>query len=405
MKILLAHPGTQHAPKLAIELHNRGILMNYHTGILFGKDSIYFKILRHLPNKVWKLLSNRFIDLPDNLIKRHIYIEVNSLLKIKYGHKNSELSIYYNRNKSFQKSIPKKDIIKCSAIIGFDTSSWILIERARFYNKRFYLEVTSIHSKSKKEIYSIIQEQFPDWENEIKQKPEYLVEIEEKELINSDYIIIASSFSKNTLIENNIPSNKIIHNPYGVELNEFQPIDKPNLEQNVNFVFLGRVDNPNKGIPLLLKAWKNFKDSKSHLTLIGQINPQLREFILSKYNNITILGVIPYKQVKNLLPQYDVMVFPSYFEGFGLVILQAMASGLPVITTKSTCGPDIIENGIDGFVINTGDELFLKEKILYFINNKDEIKIIGNNARKKALNFSWKSYGDRWFEILNNMKN
>ncbi len=109
---------------------------------------------------------------------------------------------------------------------------------------------------------------------------------------------------------------------------------------------------------------------------------------------------VPHGEVSSLMQQCDVFVFPSYFEGFGLVLLEAMACGLPVITTTATAGPDIVTEGQDGWVIEPGDLTSLVEKMTFCLEHPQYVREMGLHARSTAERFTWAAYGDRWMRIL-----
>ena len=98
--------------------------------------------------------------------------------------------------------------------------------------------------------------------------------------------------------------------------------------------------------------------------------------------------------------QCDVLVFPSYCDGFALVLLEALASGMPIISTEATAAPDLIEEGVEGFLIQSGDLDALRQAMKFCADNPDKIKVMGEAARRCAERFSWDSYGDRWQQIL-----
>jgi glycosyltransferase involved in cell wall biosynthesis len=84
-------------------------------------------------------------------------------------------------------------------------------------------------------------------------------------------------------------------------------------------------------------------------------------------------------------------VFPTLIEGMPLVVLEAMASGLPVITTPNGPG-DVVRDGIDGFVVPIRDPGAIIEKLEFLRANPDQRAEMGRNARERALCFTWQAY-------------
>ena len=403
MKIILAHPGTQYSYQLAKQLHKKGFLSQFHTGIAYGTDHWVYRICLKLPTKLFNKISNRFVnELPDKLIKRHFFNEAFYLILLRLNF-NTEKIIDF-RNTIFQYLIPAKYINESDLVIGFDTSSLILIKRCRKNNIPFILDVSIGHPKSKSLIYSKIKEKYPEWTFSIKDKKIKYLEKEIKEIELASHIVVASSFSLKTYVDNGISASKISINPYGVDINIFNYSKTAiNNHNNLNFVFVGLVD-ARKGIPLLINAWNKINTGNSTLTIIGPIDQTTRDKINKLNPNIVIKGRISLLELSHILPTYDVMIFPSFFEGFGLVIPEAMACGLPVITTDTTCGKDIINDGVEGFIINSSDENSLIRAIDFFISNPQSIHIMGAEARKRIEKLNWDNYGEKWINIISSLE-
>lgn len=400
MKILLAHPGTQYSFQLAKQLHKRGMLYEFHTGLAFGKDSWVYKFFSRLPAKLFHKVSNRFIDeVPDRFIKRYALLEINALIRMKIGH--GEENVLYRRNRQFQHFISSSSIIGADAVIGFDTSSWILAERCRKHSKKFFLDVSIAHPLSKDAVYRHIIKLYPTWEFSIKQKEYKHIAVEEAEMELASHIVVASGFTLSTYAEHGVPAEKISINPYGVDAKDFKPVQKSKRPgDKIRFVFVGLVD-ARKGIPSLLEVWSKIASPAIELTLIGPVTSAIEKMINTDYPSVIVKGKYSFNEVKQMLPNYDVMIFPSFFEGFGLVIPEAMACGLPVITTSATCGPDIIEQGKEGFIIEPGEVDQIIKAIEFFIKEPESLTKMGELARAKAEKFSWDAYGDKWNKILN----
>jgi len=397
VKILIAHPGTQYSYQLVKQLEKQGLLYRFYTGIAIAEGSILQKLFSFLPMAIQKKISNRIIeDVPTKKIRNIALPELRALRSIA-KQRNSE-DVFYQRNKHFQLAIPDSALQEADLVIGFDTSSWLLIDRCKQLGTKFILDVSIAHPASKQKVYTSIGAAYPSWNITLKNKPQYLIDLEQQELEKADAIVVASSFSKQTLIDNGIGNNKIFVNPYGVQADAFFPAIKKH-QSIINFVFVGLVD-ARKGVPLLLDVWKKLHLAEATLTLIGPISQEVESIIKTSYPTVVVKGKVPFADLKQLMPKYDVLIFPSYFEGFGLVVLEAMAAGLPVITTNATCGPDLIDHEVDGIIMKTGNSGQLSYAIQSFIDNRYSLATMGKKTREKALKYSWEAYGERWKNLL-----
>jgi starch synthase len=99
------------------------------------------------------------------------------------------------------------------------------------------------------------------------------------------------------------------------------------------------------------------------------------------------------------MKRHDVLVLPSLFEGFGLVILEAMAQGLVVIATPHTAAPDVIENGIDGFVVPIRSAEAIAEKLEALLKDRTQLHEMKLAAQRKAQQFRWEVYRRRLVEM------
>lgn len=399
IKVTIAHPGTQHAPKLARELSKNGYLNKYISILLWSDSNFFVRMIKKIIPTFYLQISNRVLHgVPSNKISTFPIIEAKYLINRSFRKEFTENQLHYIKNRSFQLSLKKSQIIPSDIIIGFDTSSWILIDVVKKNGKKFILDQSIGHSIEMAKTFKELNLQYPEWVRHINKKEEKFLELEKFEYDNAPYIVVASTFSKETLIKNGVEEKKIFLNPYGVDLTQFYYHPKE-IKQKKIFLFIGTVD-VRKGIPFLMKCWSKANLQYCELWIVGPVDNAIKQK-LEKEASVKVFGKIINAQLSEIMKQAHVFVFPSFFEGFGLVILEAMASGLPVITTTATVGTDLIENGKEGFVITPGDEEQLIKYLHFFDANPGEITIMGKQARLKAEQYTWKEYGKRWEKIIN----
>ena len=219
---------------------------------------------------------------------------------------------------------------------------------------------------------------------------DYNKDIDKRERLSfelADHIISPSRFVLNELKKIGVPSEKITVNEFGVDLPKGIALKQYNEKSNLDFCFLGAA-NGRKGLYELLEVWdsKAFINDKLHLC--GKIHPSAKSHIkkVSSGEIITPGFIKPFNYLKNC----DVLVLPSWLEGSSKAVYEAMAMGLPVIVSKST--GSIVRDGIDGFLINAGDEKALSDKMLWFKNNNKMIKFMGENASLNVKKYTWERY-------------
>lgn len=176
--------------------------------------------------------------------------------------------------------------------------------------------------------------------------------------------------------------------------------------ENKKIISVGRLEYE-KGYDILIDVWKII--SKKYPDWILEIYGDGRER-KKLQEKINILGLektfLLRGATENIQDKYlesSIYVMSSRFEGFGLVLIESMSCGLPVVSFDCPCGPkDIIKNKEDGFLIKFGDIEAMAEKIEYLILNKEKRKLFGKNARNNVQRFSQKNIMNQWKELFEN---
>ena len=164
-----------------------------------------------------------------------------------------------------------------------------------------------------------------------------------------------------------------------------------------------------KGFDRLLYIWKKIvkKHPDWHLDIYGKFSDDLSLQKLTSELNLTN-SVSFYNPTNDIVSKYQensIYLMTSRFEGFGMVLIEAMATGLPCIAYDCPCGPRaIIENKSDGFLIKNGNESDYIEAVLFLINNESKRIEMGKNAKQKSLNYNIDTIMPLWDSLFKDLK-
>jgi|9_EtaG_2_1085328.scaffolds.fasta_scaffold00026_32 glycosyltransferase involved in cell wall biosynthesis len=196
-----------------------------------------------------------------------------------------------------------------------------------------------------------------------------------------DQFIIPTNFAKKKLIEGGLPSHKMVTKPHFLfDPVQVQPKEKTNHK---NFLFIGRIIKE-KGIDTVLKAWEKI-DSEYNLLIVGE--GPLKATLMQKYvhkKNIQWVGKIEYNEVFRHLQNSEGMIFSSeWYETFGLTIIEAYGSGVPVICSNLGSHAELVDDHKTGLLYEAGNPDDLAIQINKLISDKVLKDQLGKYARKK----------------------
>lgn len=275
-----------------------------------------------------------------------------------------------------------------------------------------YGAVTVVDSGS---IYLPIQQEIIDEERKKFQLPlrqrikSWAIEKQNSEFYESDYIFLPSAFAKSTFVRAGFDKNKILVNPYGVDLSMFKPTDKSDTTFRV--LYVGGMTLA-KGIHYLIKGFIDADIQNSELVMVGPgwPNPDILA-CLTKMNvvideRIRFEGRKPQTELYKFYGNATVFVFPSLCDGYGLVVPQALSCGSPVIVSKNAGSSDVVTDGYNGYVVDPCNADGIKRALLKMVNDPSLAQKMRKNAVESVKQgLSWDDYGARLDSNLDNMTN
>ncbi len=226
-------------------------------------------------------------------------------------------------------------------------------------------------------------------------------------LRSADIYTVNSTATKSSVLDVSKSNKDLMIIPMGVDLDLFKPSLKRtnNSEKSSVILTVGRLDK-NKGINYLINAMTRVisKFSETKLIIVGDgperdnLANQIKKLHLEE--NIKLVGAIKKKDLPEFYNKADLFVLPSLNEGLGIVLLEAMACGTPVIGSNVGGVSDIIINGENGFFIKPGDSKDIAEKIILCLSDKTIIKMCSikglNTVNEK---FAWYSIAEKFSNV------
>jgi glycosyltransferase involved in cell wall biosynthesis len=183
-----------------------------------------------------------------------------------------------------------------------------------------------------------------------------------------------------------------------VDLSLFAP--QPKLDDKFRVIFVG-MQSIQKGIGYLLEGLRPLVQRGAlEIWLVGQTGSDAQEMLRQNASLFCHKGVRPRTQLASLYSQASVLVLPSVQDGFGLVMAQAMACGVPVIATTNTGAEDLFTHGVEGFIVPIRDPAAIRSAVEWMIDNpelRNEMAAAAL-ARVKQLG-GWRDYGLRCLQL------
>ncbi|MBI4744263.1 MAG: glycosyltransferase family 4 protein [Actinobacteria bacterium] len=204
--------------------------------------------------------------------------------------------------------------------------------------------------------------------------------------------------------------DKSIPTGNGIDLSEFDLKDIYKTERPYIFSF-GRLEHK-KGFDVLINSFKIISKKFPDFDLIiagdGAKKDELQNLInnLDLKKQVKLMGMLPRREILNLLNGCEVFVCPSRIEPFGIVNLEAMAAGKPVIASKVDGVPEVIEDGVNGILVEPENVNQLAESIINLLKNGDLRNRLSVNGRKIVEEkYSWEVVGERYFDLFKSIVN
>lgn len=231
----------------------------------------------------------------------------------------------------------------------------------------------------------------------------WTIEREMQEYAEANLLDVCSTYAYDTFRARGFPAEKLFLSPLSADLAMFRP--QPKTDGIFRVLYAGAL-SLQKGIGYLLAACSDLRLQNFELTFAGSLLDETKKLLARYSGQFQYLGVIPRAQMSHTYAQASVFVLPSVQDGFGMVMAQAMACGIPVIATTNTGSRDLFTDGVEGFIVPIRSPEALREKILYLYEHPDIQRQMGEAAlRRIQAEGGWAGYGQRAVAAYRNLLN
>ncbi len=398
--MLVANPGgVSWMIQSARILAEHGELAAYSSPAAFAEGELA-SIARRLPKRLATPLVKQLklraapASVPTNRLRRAATpTEIAYVLAIRLGlPKRAISSLDHGQALSFDWGVSRMVGPALAAVIGYQGTATRTFRIAGHHGVPRVLDYPIAHYE---EIERVLTE-------EVKRVPSYAATMQGpyyepwrkrryvEEITTADRIIMLCSYHQRTFEAAGIESERLLMAPFGVDLDLFSPRfdEKPGP---FRVLFCGFITQ-RKGISYLVDAFRDAELEDAELVFVGRPVGTRHPWIDEP--RVRHVDAVPRPQLADVYRSADVVVLPSLVEGFGATPLEGMACGVPAIVSEHTFGPDLIEDGVDGWVVPIRDSAAIAQRLRMLYEDPALRRQMGVAARRKAEQHPWSRYGE-----------
>jgi len=402
-RVLISHPtGNQNVRNALASLAERGMLAEFWTTVAWDAQSRWNRLL---PAGMRTLLERRtYAEAPKERIKQVPWMEMVRLgagptplgrLLTCEERPFSIIGVYRHFD---GKVAGRVRSLRPDVVYGYEGGARETFREARRLGIKTIYELTSSYWYWVRNLLTQEAERSPEFAGLLPNLVDSTRHLEwkDEELALADYIFVASEHVRRTLT-GAVPQERIRVVQYGAPAIRRRERMATDRARPLRVLFVGGLVQ-HKGIGYLLDAVDRL-GSEVELTLVGrrfQANPRVDEAC----RRWRWFETLPQRQVMDVMMESDVLVLPSLGEGFGLVVTEALACGLPVIVTPNVGASDLVHDGQEGFVVPVCSAVPIAERLHTLHGDRELLAAMSRNAQASAAEKSWESYRSNFAETV-----
>ncbi len=390
MKVLVTHPGRQHSHQAALALDSAGLLAGYWAGV-----PVLERHGRLVPRQMWsRFVRYSPLPLPAKRVRWFPWVPaLRRLGDLALPRRLAAWTDFFacrlfdrraaSRLRAGETGAP-------GAVMACEISALTTFRRARRLGMVTILDAAATHHRTQDRLHGFAEP--PALHRRI-------TAVKDAEIALADHVLTVSELARESYLEAGVPPERVHRVPLGVDVDLFAPATKEAPpERGTTFVFAGAPSRV-KGFDLLLQGFaETYRAAPAARLLVigpaGEVSSQA-----APPAGVTFLGPVSQAELAARFRTADALVLPSRNESFGMVVLEAMAAGLPALVSDRVGAKDFVVEAETGWIV-PAEAPALAERMTWCARHPEVLRAMAPACRRAAEAATWQTYRRRLTELI-----
>jgi glycosyltransferase involved in cell wall biosynthesis len=389
VRVLVTHPGRQHSHQAALALAEAGVLAGYWAGVPAG--------LRHwrwLPAPLWRrFIRYAPVPLPEERVRWTPWVPALRRLADPLPRRARSWADFLACRLFDRWAARRLRPGGADAVVACEISARETFRRAKRLGMATVLDAAATHHATQDRFHGFAEP--ADLHRRI-------TAVKDEEIALADHVLVVSELARRSYLEAGVPPERVHCVPLGADLGLFAPATgEAPAGAGAVFVFAGAASRV-KGLDVLLAAFARVHAAEpgSRLLVIGSPGDASPLLGPPPPAGVSVLGSLPQAELADRLRAADCLVLPSRNESFGMVVPEALATGVPAVVSDRVGAADLIAEGSNGWVVPAGDAGALAARMLHCAQEREELLRMRPACLASAAAADWSLYRRRLPALL-----
>jgi glycosyltransferase involved in cell wall biosynthesis len=391
-QILITHPGRQHSHQAAIGLERAGLLAGYWAGVPSLAEHG-----RWVPRRLWSRYE--VLPLPPHRVRWAPWAPALRRLGDRLSSPAAPWVDFAVCRRFDRWAAARLDRSGAAAVVACEISALSTFAAAKRLGMTTFLDAPSFHHATQDRVQPTLDS--PGLHRR-------LAGVKDAELALADHVLTVSELARESYLESGFPGDRVHALPLGADLDLFEPRlgnVSPPAATTGEFVFLfAGASLRRKGFDLLSEAFRKVAAACPHVRL-RVVGPRgdAADALAASEEHVTLVGAVDQPTLAAHLRNADCLVLPSRHDSFGMVVVEALASGTPAMVSSMVGAKDLVDEGVTGWVVPLGDQPALVDRMLWCARHPAEVRAMRPACRRRAEGATWEAYHARLVELMDTL--